>query len=172
MQQITDFLKELITANLGQMLLALTILVVGWLIALISGMLVRRGLKRTEFDNKLARWLVGGDKEEGIEVARVAAHPAVDLGERLAAATRVDTAAVLTSTVFYSSAHIAGDLLPAAEADIEAALDRFVEETAADNPDGEARRWWAVHLIGLGLIFVPWLRADPASLNADFQARI
>ncbi|MCV2889582.1 exosortase E/protease, VPEID-CTERM system [Ruegeria sp. XHP0148] len=44
--------------------------------------------------------------------------------------------------------------------------------TAADSVDGEARRWWAVHLIGLGLIFVPWLRADPASLNADFQAHL
>jgi kynureninase len=55
-------------------------------------------------------------EEEGIEVDRVAAHPAVDLGERLAAATGADTAAVLSSTVFYSSAHIAGDLLPAAEA--------------------------------------------------------
>ncbi|MCE8536280.1 exosortase E/protease, VPEID-CTERM system [Ruegeria pomeroyi] len=43
---------------------------------------------------------------------------------------------------------------------------------AADNPDGEARRWWAVHLIGLGLIFVPWLRADPVSLNAEFQAHL
>jgi hypothetical protein len=70
MQQIMDFLKELVTANLGQMLIALAILVVGWLIALISAALVRRGLKRTEFDNKLARWLVGGEKEEGLEVER------------------------------------------------------------------------------------------------------
>ncbi|NVL02229.1 exosortase E/protease, VPEID-CTERM system [Ruegeria pomeroyi] len=44
--------------------------------------------------------------------------------------------------------------------------------TAADTANGEARRWWAVHLIGLGLIFVPWLRADSASLNADFQAHL
>lgn len=44
--------------------------------------------------------------------------------------------------------------------------------TAADTADGEARRWWAVHVIGLGLIFVPWLRADPASLNADFQSHL
>nr|WP_255699778.1 exosortase E/protease, VPEID-CTERM system [Ruegeria alba] len=44
--------------------------------------------------------------------------------------------------------------------------------SAADTADSEARRWWAVHLIGLGLIFVPWLRADPASLNADFQAHL
>jgi hypothetical protein len=70
MQQILDFLKELLTANLGQMLIALAILVVGWLVALISAALVRRGLKRTEFDNKLARWLVGGEKEEGLEIER------------------------------------------------------------------------------------------------------
>ncbi len=70
MQQIMDFLKELLTANLGLMLVALAILVVGWLIALISAALVRRGLKRTQFDNKLARWLVGGEKEESLEIER------------------------------------------------------------------------------------------------------
>jgi hypothetical protein len=70
MQEMVDFLRELITANLGRMLLALAILVIGWLIALVSGVLVKRGLRRTEFDNKIAGWLVGGEKEESIEVER------------------------------------------------------------------------------------------------------
>jgi selenocysteine lyase/cysteine desulfurase len=55
-------------------------------------------------------------EEEGIEVKRIAAHPAVKVGERLAAVTDERTAAVLTSTVFYNSGQIAGGLTQAAEA--------------------------------------------------------
>jgi kynureninase len=54
--------------------------------------------------------------EEGVEIVRVPALPAASVGERLAAATCDRTAAVLTSTVFYRNAHIAGDLSPAAAA--------------------------------------------------------
>ena len=53
--------------------------------------------------------------EEGLEVVRVPAHPAADVAERLAAATDDRTSAVVTSTVFFNSAHIAGDLTPVAE---------------------------------------------------------
>jgi selenocysteine lyase/cysteine desulfurase len=55
-------------------------------------------------------------EEEGIEVTRVAAHPAETVGDRLGAAVTDSTAAVFTSTVFFSSGHIAGDLTVAAEA--------------------------------------------------------
>lgn len=55
-------------------------------------------------------------EEEGIEVVRVPSRPAASVGERLAAAVDDRTAAVLTSTVFFLSARIAGDLAPAAEA--------------------------------------------------------
>ncbi|MGD8440378.1 MAG: mechanosensitive ion channel [Holophagae bacterium] len=68
MQQVFDYLRELVTANLGQMLIALAILVIGWLVALVSAALVRRGLKRTAFDNRIAQWLAGAEKEERIEV--------------------------------------------------------------------------------------------------------
>ena len=54
--------------------------------------------------------------EEGIEVVQVAALPADSVGERLAAAVDERTAALFTSTVFFDSARIAGDLTPAAEA--------------------------------------------------------
>lgn len=54
--------------------------------------------------------------EEGIEIVRVAAHPSDSVGERLAAAVSDRTAAVYTSTVFFKSAHIAGNLEPAAQA--------------------------------------------------------
>ena len=49
-------------------------------------------------------------EEEAVEVVRVAAHPAATVGERLATEIDDRTAAVLTSTVFFSSAHIAGGL--------------------------------------------------------------
>lgn len=55
-------------------------------------------------------------EEEGIEVVRVPARPAASVGERLATAVDERTAAVLTSTVFFLSARIAGDLTPAADA--------------------------------------------------------
>jgi hypothetical protein len=74
MQQILEYARELVSANIGQMLLALAILVLGWLIALISAVLVRRGLKRTEFDNRIAGWLVGEEKAEGLEVERWASR--------------------------------------------------------------------------------------------------
>lgn len=54
--------------------------------------------------------------EEGIEVVRVPSEPADSVGERLAAATCDQTAAVMASTVFFGSARIAGDLSPTAEA--------------------------------------------------------
>jgi kynureninase len=55
-------------------------------------------------------------EEAGLEVVRVPALPAESVGERLAAAIDARTAAVLVSTVFFLSAHIAGDLTPAAAA--------------------------------------------------------
>lgn len=55
-------------------------------------------------------------EEEGIEIVRVAAHPAAMVGERLAEATSDRTAAVLASTVFFSSAHIGGGFGEAAAA--------------------------------------------------------
>ena len=70
MQQIIDYLRELITANLGQMLIALAILIVGWLIALVSSILVRRALGKTEFDNRIAQWLMGEDAENPPEIEK------------------------------------------------------------------------------------------------------
>ncbi|HEV8628883.1 MAG TPA: kynureninase [Thermoanaerobaculia bacterium] len=65
--------------------------------------------------------------EEGIELVRVAAAPADTVGERLAAAVDDRTAAVVTSTVFFTDAGIAG-ALPAAAA----ACDRHGAELLLD----------------------------------------
>lgn len=48
--------------------------------------------------------------EEAVEVVRVPASPAADVGERLASETTDGTAAVLCSTVFFGSGEIAGGL--------------------------------------------------------------
>jgi hypothetical protein len=45
---------------LPALLAALGILVVGWVIALVVSSLVRKGLSRTTFDNKMAQWVTGG----------------------------------------------------------------------------------------------------------------
>ncbi|MEE8163503.1 MAG: mechanosensitive ion channel, partial [Anaerolineae bacterium] len=49
---------------------ALAILIIGWLVALVVSAIVRRALRRTTLDNRLARWIVGEEKAEAIEVER------------------------------------------------------------------------------------------------------
>lgn len=51
---------ELVGGFLPNLLGALGILVVGWVIALIASSLVRRSLQRTTFDNRVAQWVTGG----------------------------------------------------------------------------------------------------------------
>ena len=59
---------------------------------------------------QLLRW-----EEEGIEVVRVPSLPATSVGDRLAAEVCDRTAAVYTSTVFFDTGALAGDLTPVAE---------------------------------------------------------
>ncbi len=54
--------------------------------------------------------------EEGLEVVRVPFHPAATVGGRLAEAVDDRTSAVMVSSVFYGSAHIAGGLEEVARA--------------------------------------------------------
>jgi kynureninase len=49
-------------------------------------------------------------EEEGLEVVRVAAHPAASVGARVAEAVDDRTAAAFVSSVFFETAHIAGEL--------------------------------------------------------------
>jgi kynureninase len=88
------------------------------LVRLLSALPLRQRPRLVTTDSEFhsLRRLLHRLEEEGIEVIRVAAHPSNDVGERLSVAVDSDTAAVLTSTVFFNSAHIAGDLTAAAEA--------------------------------------------------------
>lgn len=88
------------------------------LVRLISALPLRRRPKLVSTDGEFysLRRLLQRIEEEGIEVVRVAADPAESVGARLAAATDDKTAMVFTSTVFFTSARIAGQLDRAAEA--------------------------------------------------------
>lgn len=88
------------------------------LVRLLSALPIRHRPRLVTTDSEFhsLRRLLARLEEEGVEIHRVAAHPAMDVGERLAAATDDRTAAVLTSTVFFNSAQIAGGLEVAAQA--------------------------------------------------------
>ncbi len=47
---------------------ALAILVLGWLVALVAATVVKRALKRTTVDNRLARWVMGDEKGQPIAI--------------------------------------------------------------------------------------------------------
>lgn len=70
MTQIVEQLRAFAQENLGQILVALAILIGGWLVALVISALFRLALKRTEIDNRLAQWLVGEERIEGVDVEK------------------------------------------------------------------------------------------------------
>ncbi len=59
MQGILDRVSEIVGGYLPSLVGALAILVVGWLVARVLAACVRAALRRTDLDNRLARWLVG-----------------------------------------------------------------------------------------------------------------
>jgi hypothetical protein len=60
MENVWDRVIETVGNYVPSMLGALAILVVGWLVARLIAAGVRSVLRRTDLDNRLARWLVGG----------------------------------------------------------------------------------------------------------------
>lgn len=66
MQTILVQIYESVGSYIPQLIGALVILIVGWLIAFIISNLVRRLLKRTDLDNKLVSW-VTGEKAPNVE---------------------------------------------------------------------------------------------------------
>jgi len=70
MQVILDQITQLVGAYIPNLIGALAILVIGWLVALVVSAIVRGALRRTEVDNRLARWILGEEKAEAVEVER------------------------------------------------------------------------------------------------------
>ena len=88
------------------------------LVRLLSALPIRQRPKLVTTDSEFhsLRRFLARLEEEGVEIERVSAHPARDVGQRLADAIDDRTAAALTSTVFFNSAQIAGGLDLAAKA--------------------------------------------------------
>jgi hypothetical protein len=70
MQVIWDQIIRLVGAYIPNLIAALAILIVGWLVALIVSAIVRGVLRRTSLDNRLARLIMGEKAAEGVEVER------------------------------------------------------------------------------------------------------
>ena len=70
MQELVVRLKELALDQGPEILIAIAILIVGWVVALLGALLVRRVFKRTEIDNKIANWIVGEERAKSIEIER------------------------------------------------------------------------------------------------------
>ena len=69
MKQLSmDQISQMVAPYIPRIAAALAILVVGWLIALIVAAIVRRLLRRTTIDNRLAAWVAG---DEGVKDVRV-----------------------------------------------------------------------------------------------------
>ena len=68
---MTGFLQnisDLVGVNLVKLIGALLILLVGWLVAVVLSGAVRAALKRTNLDNRLARWLQGEGKRTVVPI--------------------------------------------------------------------------------------------------------
>jgi hypothetical protein len=70
MEVILDQITQLVGAYIPNLIGALAILIIGWLVALVVSVIVRRALRRTTLDNRLARWIVGEEKAKAFEVER------------------------------------------------------------------------------------------------------
>jgi hypothetical protein len=69
-QVFLEQMAQLVGGYIPNLIAALVILVVGWLVALIISAIVRGALRRTTLDNRLARWIMGKETAEGVEVER------------------------------------------------------------------------------------------------------
>jgi hypothetical protein len=70
MRQIVDSFVDQILARGPEILAAIAILVIGWLVALAIALLIRVLLKKTEIDDRLAAWLVGEERAEAVAVEK------------------------------------------------------------------------------------------------------
>lgn len=68
MQQILEQITQLIAAYIPNLLGAVAILIVGWLVAVVLSGFVRGALRRTTLDNRLAQWIMGEEGAQAIEI--------------------------------------------------------------------------------------------------------
>src|SRR5262245_39426622 len=68
METTLDQMRNVVGAYVPNLLGALAILVIGWLLAWVIAAIFNAALRRTELDNRLARWIAG---EESVRVIPV-----------------------------------------------------------------------------------------------------
>ncbi|MEA3375844.1 MAG: hypothetical protein U9R72_06565, partial [Chloroflexota bacterium] len=69
-QVILDQISRLLGGAIPSIVAALLILIIGWVVALIVSAVVRGALRRTDLDDRLARWTAGEEQVEGVETER------------------------------------------------------------------------------------------------------
>jgi|DewCreStandDraft_2_1066082.scaffolds.fasta_scaffold00539_13 hypothetical protein len=67
MTQSLDNAFQLIWSYLPVLIAAIAVLVIGWVVALAVSNLARKALQRTKLDEKLASWVIGKEKAEGVD---------------------------------------------------------------------------------------------------------
>ncbi|MDH4207935.1 MAG: mechanosensitive ion channel [Anaerolineae bacterium] len=70
MQEVLLNVLQLVLSSIPTLVGAVLVLLVGWLVALVVSAVVRRVLRRTTVDNRLAGWIRGEEAAEGIEAER------------------------------------------------------------------------------------------------------
>jgi hypothetical protein len=70
MREIINQINQLIGGYIPNLIGALAILVVGWLVALLVAAIVRGGLRRTAMDKRMAQWIVGEEGAKSVDVGK------------------------------------------------------------------------------------------------------
>ncbi len=70
LQTFWEQIVQLVGAYVPNLIGALAILIIGWLVALVVSAIVRKALRRTTLDDRLARWIFGEEKARAIEAER------------------------------------------------------------------------------------------------------
>jgi hypothetical protein len=69
MQETVTEIRHLIGVYVPNLIAALVILILGWLVAVILASIVRKALRRTELANRLGRWLSEEEQTQPVDVA-------------------------------------------------------------------------------------------------------
>ena len=71
-QEILNQITQSIGAYVPNLIGALLFLIVGWFVALVASAVVRGILSRTTLDNRIAKWIAGGERAKTMDVERTA----------------------------------------------------------------------------------------------------
>jgi len=70
MEQVLKEISESVAAYIPNLIGALAILIIGWIIALVLSAVVRSVFRRSKLDDNLVRWMRGKEGEEGSDISK------------------------------------------------------------------------------------------------------